>query len=358
MPRRRQIDRWLLGATLLTAAFGVVMVKSASAHLSTPYGSASQSEYAVRQLVAVVLGFAAMLAATFVPLRRLASWKLAMPALGLTWIALATAYLQPAVAHTHRWLRLPMGSFQPSALAKIVLPLALAVFIVRRRQQDADERLTLLGALGIIAVTCALVLFEPDLGSAALLLVTGAAVLLLAGAPWRPLAAAGASAVVLLSIFMLAAPYRRQRLVAFLGDPSYQVHQSLIAVGGGGFFGRGPGQSIQKLFFLPQPHSDFIFSIIGEELGFVGATLTLVALGLIVTRAFMAARRAPTAESAMLAGGLATAIAVQALLNVSVCIDLAPAKGIPLPLLSAGGSDVVMTLMAIGLLLNVGKEGA
>jgi len=357
MPRRRVIDRALFGAALLAASFGVAMVGSASAHLASQYYSLPESEFAVRQAVAVLIGALAMLIATFVPLRLLTDWRVALPALALTWVALAAAYLQDPVAGTHRWLRLPIGSFQPSALAKLTLPLALAALVVHQRQRRADERHTVALALAAIGVTCGLVLLEPDLGSAGLLFVAGAAVLLFADVSWRPLAACVGAASVVGLLAILAAPYRRARLLSFLGEPSFQVQQSLIAIGGGGAFGRGPGESVQKLFYLPQPHSDFIFSIIGEELGFVGALAVLGVLGVIVARGLKAAVRAPFAGAALLAGGLAVLIGVQALFNVSVCLDLVPAKGIPLPLVSAGGSDVVMTFVAIGLLLNVGKEG-
>lgn len=357
MPRRREIDRYLLGATLLAACFGVVMVGSASAHLASQSYGLPESEFALRQAVAVVIGVMGMLIATFIPLRLITDWRVALPALALTWIALAAAYLQGPVSGTHRWLRLPVGSFQPSALAKLTLPLAVAALIVAQRQRRADERHTLGLSLAMIGITCALVLFEPDLGSAGLLFVTGAVVLLLADVSWKPMVACAGTASLIGLLAILAAPYRRARLLAFLGEPSYQVQQSLIAIGGGGALGRGPGESMQKLFYLPQPHSDFIFSIIGEELGFLGAVAVLAVFGVIVARGLVAARRAPFTAAALLAGGVAVMIAVQTLFNVSVCLDLVPAKGIPLPLISAGGSDVVMTLVAVGLLLNVGKEG-
>jgi cell division protein FtsW len=341
MPRRREIDRWLLGATLLTAFFGVVMVGSASAHLATQFYHLPEAEFALRQLVAVLIGLAGMLAATFVP---------------LIWAALGAAFLQEPVAGTHRWLRLPLGSFQPSAMAKLTLPLALAALLAGRREEAEQQHLAFGSGLAMIIVTCVLVLVEPDLGSAGLLFVAGAVVLLLAGMSWRSMAAMGACGALVVTVAILAAPYRRERLLSFLGEPSYQVRQSLIALGGGGLFGRGPGESVQKLFFLPQPHGDFIFAIVGEELGFIGATLTLAVLAVIVARGLSAAWRASSRPPALLAGGLAAVLATQALFNVSVCVDLLPAKGIPLPLVSAGGSDVVMTFVAVGLLLNIGKE--
>jgi cell division protein FtsW len=357
MPRTRRIDHLLLAATMVTAAMGVVMVGSASGSLAREYYHLSEYEFAFRQLVAVVLGAAGMLAATFVPLDKLTTWKIALPLLLATWAALIAAFLQAPVSGTHRWLQLPVSSIQPSALAKVTLPLALASLLARsqpgRKQRRNAHRL----ALGLTGVTVGLVLIEPDLGSAVLLLVAAATVMMLAGVPWRTLAGFGAAAAVVVLVAVAIKPYRVERLRTFFGDSSYQVQQSLIAIGGGGLVGRGPGESLQKLFYLPQPHSDFIFSVIGEELGFAGALVTLALLGTIVARALLAAWRANTLVAGLLASGLAVTLAVQTLLNVSVCLKLLPTKGLPLPLLSAGGSDVMVTMVAIGLLLNVGKEG-
>lgn len=357
MPRTRQIDGVLLGATMVTAALGVVMVASASGPLAREYYRLPQLEFAFRQAVAVALGIAGMLAATFVPLERLTSPKVALPLLAATWVALIAAYLQPTVAGTHRWLQLPIGSIQPSALAKITLPLALAALIARQRALRRDPRRGYLIALGMIGVTVLLVLLEPDLGSAVLLLAAALAILVLAETPWKLLAGVAVAGAMVFAIAILAKPYRMERVRTFFGESSYQVQQSMIAIGGGGVLGRGPGQSVQKLFFLPQPHTDFIFAVVGEEVGLLGSTAVLALLGVIVTRGLVSAARASTLSAALLAAGLSVTLAVQALLNVSVCLKLLPAKGLPLPLLSAGGSDVAVTLVAIGLLLNVGKEG-
>ncbi len=358
MPQVRRIDRTLLGATVLTAAVGVVMVASASGTRASEYYHLWEYEFAFRQLIAVLLGLAAMLAATFVPLERLTSGKVALSLLAVTWLALAAAYLQSPVAGTHRWLQLPVSSIQPSAIAKVTLPLALASLLGRPGSDRAARQRTQRLALGMIAVTVGLVLVEPDLGSAVLLLVAAVAILLLADVPLRPLAALGGAATVVFLIAIALKPYRVERLRTFFGETSYQVQQSLIAIGGGGILGRGLGQGLQKLFFLPQPHTDFIFAVIGEELGLVGTVAVLAILGVIVWRALVAVRHAGTPAAALLGAGLAVTLGVQALLNVSVCIKLLPAKGLPLPLLSAGGSDVMLTLVAIGLLLNIGKEGA
>lgn len=357
MPRTKQIDQWMLGASLAAAAFGVVMVASASAPLAREYYHLPQSEFAIRQLVAVVLGGAAMLAAMFVPLDWLTNRRVALGFLISTWAALGATFLQRPVAGTHRWLQLPFYSLQPSAIAKVTLPLALAALVAHNRYRRVDDKVTFKVAVVLTGVTLLLIVVEPDLGSAALLAVAAGSVLIVAGMPWRPLAIVTLAAIPLLVIAIALKPYRIERVRSFFGSPSYQVHQSLIALGRGGALGQGPGASVQKLFYLPQPHTDFIFSIAGEELGFVGALLLLGVLCVIALRGFVAAERAGTLAQGLLATGLATTLAVQTLFNVSVCLRLLPAKGLPLPLISAGGSDVVLTMVAIGLLLNVTKEG-
>ncbi len=358
MPMRRQLDRWLLAATIVTASFGVVMVGSASAPLAREYYRIHESDFAFRQAVAVVLGGLGLLAATFAPLERVLDRRVALPLLGVVWLALVAALFQPPIAGTHRWLVLPIGTIQPSALAKVALPLALAAWLGAPSTLEVRPRRLWGGALVLSFVTVLLVLVAPDLGSAVLLLGGAAAVLFTAGMPWRQLAAVGGLAAVLVVVAIALKPYRVERVRAYFGSPSYQVQQSLIALGGGGVLGRGPGQSVQKLFYLPQPHSDFIFAIVGEELGLVGAVTVLGLIGIIAGRGFRAAAGAAAPSHAFLALGLATTLAVQALLNASVCLNLLPAKGLPLPLVSAGGSDVLMTMVGVGLLLNVAKEGS
>lgn len=358
MPRHRALDYRLLAATMVTAVLGVLLVASASGPLARDYYRLPEWDFAWRQGIAVLLGLVAMLAATFAPLDKLTSLRVAAPLLVLTWIALGAAYFQPEVANTHRWLRLPIGSVQPSALAKVTLPLALATWLAHCRRERTDPRIGFGIATAAAVITLALVLAAPDLGSAALLATVAVVVLWLAELPWKAMAATVGLAAVAFAAAVVLEPYRLERVRVFFAATSFQVQQSLIALGSGGLFGRGPGESVQKLFFLPQPHSDFIFAVAGEELGFVGATGIMLLLGTIVVAGLRAAQRAPNQASALLAVGLTTALAAQALLNLAVCLDLVPTKGIPLPLLSAGGSDVLVNLVAIGLLLNIGKEGA
>jgi len=358
MPKRKQLDGYLLFATLVCALVGIALVWSASAPLARDYYRLPSWDFAYRQFLAWLLGTAVMLAVAMLPLDRLLTRTVAWTGLALTWVLLVVPYFQPEVAQTHRWLRLPFGSFQPSGLAKLTLPLALAVVLAELPEKTREQHRPLSVAALFVGLTVALVYFEPDLGTALLLAGTSLAMLFVGGTNLPVLMGAGAAALGLGVVGILAEPYRLQRFTSFLSGNSYQVQQALIALGSGGFFGRGPGASVQKLFFLPQPHTDFIFAVAGEEMGFLGATFLLAVLGFLVARCFKAALASPNRAGALLAVGLGTQLALQTLLHVTVCLGLVPAKGIPLPLISAGGSDLLAHLVGLGLVLNVAKEGS
>ena len=358
MPKRKHLDRFLLFATLVAALSGVALVYSASAPLARDYYGLPAWDFAYRQIMAWVIGTVLMLAFAFAPLEKLLSRPVALGALAVTWVLLLIPYFQPEVAQTHRWLRLPGASLQPSALAQVVLPLALASVLAEMPVRGREQNRYLVFTGFLTMITAALVYFEPDLGTTLLLLGTATAMLVVADTRPGALAAAFVSVLAVAVVGILAEPYRMSRILGFLSGTTYQVQQALIALGSGGLAGRGPGASVQKLFFLPQPHTDFIFAIAGEELGFLGALALLFLLALIVARCFVAATRAPSRAAALLACGLGFELALQVLLNVAVCLHLSPAKGLPLPLISAGGSDLVANLVALGLVLNVGKEGS
>ncbi|MGQ9495169.1 MAG: FtsW/RodA/SpoVE family cell cycle protein [Thermoanaerobaculaceae bacterium] len=358
MPKRKHLDRWLLFATLVTAMVGIALVWSASAPLARDYYRLPSWEFAYRQLLAWLLGTVGMLVLAFLPLELVLHRMAALTSLAVTWVLLAIPYFQPEVAQTHRWLRLPIGSLQPSTLAKVTLPLVLAVLLAEIGADRARDKKILVAA-GLLTVgTVALIFFEPDLGMAMLLLGTAWCMLVFAGAPLAIVIGGAVFGGVIAVVGVLLEPYRLTRLAGFLSGGSYQVQQALIALGSGGLLGRGLGASVQKLFFLPQPHTDFIFAIAGEEVGFVGAVLLLALLGLLVARCFRAGVHAPSRAAALLALGLGSELALQAWLNLAVCLGLFPPKGLPLPLISAGGSDLLANLLALGLVLNVAKEGS
>lgn len=358
MPKRKHLDGLLLSATLVAALVGIALVWSASAPLAAGLYRVRSWEFAYRQFIAWVLGSVLMLGAAFLPLEHLLSRLVAWTALAITWVLLLIPYFQPELAGTHRWLRLPVGSFQPSALAKVTLPLALSVLLAEMPRQGKAQNPYLAAAFLLVTTTVALVYFEPDLGSALLLAGTAVAILYLAEARTAVLVGALAAAAALAVIGVLMVPYRLQRVMDFLSGESFQVQQALIALGSGGLLGRGPGASMQKLFFLPQPHTDFIFAIAGEEVGFIGSLFLLALLALLVARCLRAGLRAPQRAAALLALGLGCQLALQTLLHVAVCLGLVPTKGLPLPLISAGGSDLLANLVALGLVLNVAKEGS
>jgi cell division protein FtsW len=251
---------------------------------------------------------------------------------------------------------------QPSEFLKVALVLLLASQIARKTLQSGDPEAALTPALFFTLVASGVVLLEPDLGTAASYVMLGGVLLWVAGVRARLFLLLAGAAVPLLAALALAADYRRARLFAFLrpeADPlgaGFQALQSLIAVGAGGLAGSGLGASRQKLFFLPYPHTDFIFAIVGEELGFIGALGVLLCFGMIAWRGLRAARRAPDAFGALVAAGATAMLVVQAAVNISVVLALMPTKGIPLPFVSYGGSSLVASWIAAGLILNVSQH--
>jgi cell division protein FtsW len=286
--------------------------------------------------------------------------RLARFGVGLSWLLLAAAYLQPPVAATHRWISIGSFSLQPSVLARVALTIFAAVELDRARREGwPTNRLWSLGA--VCSITALLIIAAPDLGSGALLLVVLAAMAFVAGMPVRMLAAPAVVGVAALVVAVVTSPYRMARVRAFF-DPDaataagWQSYQSLVALGSGGLFGRGYGNGLQKLFFLPEPHTDFIFSITGEELGLVGLGVLLALAAVITWRGLRIAAGQPDGQRGLLAFGLTFAFALQTLIHMSVCLDLLPPKGIPLPLVSYGKTDVVVSLASVGLLLNLSRE--
>jgi cell division protein FtsW len=251
---------------------------------------------------------------------------------------------------------------QPSELAKIALVVFLAYLIEKRAEQVNDLKFLIPVAVAV-GLVAALVYQEPDLGTAVLLAASAFLMVFLAGLSWRFLLPLAALVPPVLAVLVMAEEYRRQRMFAFLDpekDPlgtGFQALQSLIAVGSGGVFGLGPGRSVQKMYFLPHPESDFIFSIVAEELGMIGALLVVAAFAVLAWRGARAGSRAPDAFGRYLGWGFTGLLVTQALLNVSVAVALLPTKGLALPFISYGGSSLVVTLAICGVLLNVSQHG-
>lgn len=359
MAKKRAFDKVLFTAVVVLSVFGLVMVYSASAPRTESFFG---HPLFVRQAAAAVVGLAAMGLTMHLDYRVLRR-PLVIYALLAGVLALLVAVLfHPPINNTRRWLVVGPLSVQPSELAKLVMVPFLA-YLIDRREGDVNRREFLLPAVFLVGLTAALVMAEPDLGTAALLLSVAGVVVFLAGLSLRNMMVAAAVGLPALAVLVASAGYRLQRFQAFLApeeDPlgrSYQALQSLIAVGSGGIFGRGLGASVQKLRFLPQPESDFIFAIIAEELGLLGTLAVLAAFGVVLWRGMRAGARAPDAFGRYLAWGFTVLLTLQAVVHTGVAVALVPTTGIPLPFLSYGGSAMVVALTASGVLLNVSEHG-
>lgn len=358
MAKKLAFDKVLFTVVVLLVGFGLVMVYSASAPQAR--GLAVNPLF-VRQCTAAALGLAAMGLVMHLPY----SWLSRPPviyALLLATVALLVAVLsQPAINGTRRWFLLGPVSVQASELAKLSVIPYLAYQIDRK--EDVNRREILLPTVFVVGLVAALVLAEPDLGTAALLVAVAAVMVFLAGLAWRWVAAAGLALAALLVLAVVSADYRLERWLAFLDPESdrlgagYQALQSLIAVGSGGVLGLGQGGSVQKLYYLPHPESDFIYSIVAEELGLVGALAVLAAFGVLTWRGIRAGAKAPDRFGRYLAFGITSLLVIQALVNIAVAVALLPTKGIPLPFISYGGSSLVVAMTLSGVLLNVSEHG-
>lgn len=361
MAKKLSTDILLLAVTVALLGFGLVMVWSASSALAqerhgTPY------YFLLKQVAWGALGLAGMGAALRIDYRALRRPAVVYSLLAVSTILLvAVLFLRP-VNETHRWIRLGALSFQPAELAKLAIVVYLA-YHVERRADRVNELATLLPALLLLGWLGFLILIQPDLGTAFCLVLTGAVLLYVAGVRLKYFAVLAVPAVVALYAAVMAVPWRRVRLTTFFdpwSDPQgagYQVIQSLIAVGTGGVTGVGLMEGRQKLFYLPYPYSDFIFAVIGEELGMLGALAVVLAFVVLLWRGLKAAWGAPDDFGRFLAAGLTLSIVLQALVNVSVVLGLLPTKGIPLPFISAGGSSLVFALVGVGLVANVSQHG-
>lgn len=361
MARRLESDRILFGAVVILVLFGALMVFSASAVLASErFGSSYY--FLVRQLVWAGVGLAAMVGAMHFDYRRLANPHVVFPALGLQSVLLVAVLFADRSHNAHRWLRFGPASFQPSELSKLVLVVFLAYFLSVRQGALNDWKHTLMPIGLVSGISVALVVKEPDLGTSLALVMIVAAMLFAAGLRVAYFVYGALAAIPILYLLVFQVGYRQRRVMAFLdpySDPlgkGFQIIQSFIAVGTGGIDGMGLMEGRQKLFYLPEPHTDFIFAVIGEELGFIGAVLVLGLFGVILWRGLRAAAGTPDEFGRLLAAGLTVMLVGQALVNISVVLGLLPTKGIPLPLVSYGGSSLVMSLLAAGILLNISQH--
>jgi cell division protein FtsW len=363
MARKLQADKWLFAATAGLALFGIVMVYSASAVMAQQENG-NQYYYVIKQGIWTAIGFGAMLVMMRFDYQRLRDKRIVYGLLGLTLLLLLGVFAFSRINGAHRWIRFAGFSVQPSELSKLALAIFLAYFLEKRAGEEGSLKRTFIPCFAVTGLMAALVLKEPDLGTALMLAVMCVVVYYTAGARLLHLMMAAAPGLAVGAGMLLFVPWRLQRLVTFTDpwadpqDKGFQVVQSLIAVGSGGTSGLGFAQGKQKMFFLPFAHSDFIFAVVGEELGLFGALAVVTVFGILLWRGLRAALRAPDRFGMMLGVGIVTGIVVQALFNISVVLSLVPTKGIPLPFISYGGSSLVPTLIAVGILLNISQHSS
>ena len=361
MAKRIGVDRWLFAVTLLLVFTGLVMVFSASAVLAKERYHSGYF-FLFRQLGWALAGFVAMVAGMRLDYQRLKHPGVVFSLLGLTTLMLISVFFLDRAHHTHRWIHFGGFSFQPSELAKPVLILFLAFFLEHRRKSIDDLRNTLLPAVVPTLVFVALIVFQPDLGTAIACGAITVCVLFVAGLNLRYLGYAALASVVPLYFLIFHVSYRRDRILAFLNpysDPQgrgFHIIQSLIAVSTGGLTGVGLMEGKEKLFYLPEPHTDFIFSVLAEELGLVGCLMVVACFAIFAWRGIRTALGTADMFGRFLAVGITSTIVVQAFINISVVLGLMPTKGIPLPLISYGGSSLFITLACVGVLLNISKH--
>lgn len=362
MTQENRTDWFMFGIAATLALFGAMMVYSASAMFALKESeSSSQYTYFYKQIVFTICGLTAMFAISKIDYHFLQKPWVVYSIMGVTIVMLLAVFGFPAINGARRWIRFSGFSFQPSELAKIALPIFLAYYLTKKEQMVGSLTGTVLPCLLGLALLGGLVFMEKDLGTTIVLCAIFSAVYFAAGARLVHLGSVAAGMVLIGLGAIFFAPWRVARMMAFLDpykyadDEGYQVVQSLYAIGSGGLFGEGFAKGHQKLFYLPYPYSDFIFSVVGEELGLVGTLAVVVAFGLLLWRGARAALLAPDRFGTLLGIGIISGIIVQALFNISVVISILPAKGIPLPFISYGGSSVVVTLLGVGILLNISK---
>ena len=368
MPKKVENDRWLFGVTLALCLLGAVMIYSASAVTADQQYGRSYI-FLVRQSAWLLIGLLGMFALMRTDYRRLREPAVVYPTICVVLLMLMLAFFLDKSHATHRWIRFGPVGIQPSELAKLAVVLYLAWFLDLKRRSAAglefskeDFVHTILPAAGPIFVCVVLILLQPDLGTSVDIVVITAAILYVAGLSWKWLVTGAAAALPVLYVLITHVSYRQARLMAFLdpgSDPQgagFQLLQSLIAVGSGGFTGVGLMESKQKLFYLPEAHTDFIYAVICEELGFLGALAVIALFVIYGWRGFRASFAAPDGFGRLLASGITAMVLCQALINFAVVLGMVPTKGIPLPFVSYGGSSLLVMLLATGVLLNIGQQ--
>jgi len=364
MPRKARADIWLALPVTLLVVLGIVMIYSASAFVAVREHK-PQYYFLVRQLAWTVIGAGVLALAYRVDYRAYRRW--ALPAAAAV-LLLLIAVLIPPFGHfkggVRRWIGLGPVDFQPSELAKLGLMVFLSAVLAAKRERFLkDGWKSVLPELLVIAACLGLIMLEPDLGTTVTLAASLGALLFIGGLRFKPLLVCGGLGAAAVAFSLYHNAYQRARVMTFF-DPwsaaqgkGYQTVQAFLALGRGGVAGTGPAASRQKLFFLPAPHTDFILAVIGEELGFIGLLAVVALFGLILWRGMRIALRAPDLFGTYLAFGLTFCLFLQAVINIMVVAGLMPTKGLTLPFLSYGGTSLVASLAAVGVLLNISQHG-
>ncbi len=361
MARKLQSDKWLFLATLALICASVVMVYSASAlvaleRFQQPY------LFVTRQLMWAAVGVAVLSIVMRIDYRAYRNDRLIWLLLGVVGMMLIAVLFSRPINGTRRWFGIGGFGIQPSELAKLAAIMFTALVLERRRHRINELGYSLVPIGVIVGVLTGLILLEPDFGTAVSMLAVITVMVFAAGISYRYLLGGGLLMLPALYVILMQADYRRRRLLTFMdpwADPlgdGFQIIQSLIAVGTGGVFGKGLMSGVQKLFYLPEPHTDFIFAVISEETGLLGASMVVLCFCVIAWRGLRTAMRAPDSFGAFLALGITMMLVLQALVNISVVLGLMPTKGIPLPLVSNGGSSMLINLLGVGVLLNISQH--
>lgn len=370
MARKTETDRWLFGVTLALCLLGAVMIFSASAVTAQQmYGHSYV--FVLRQVVWLLAGLAGMFGLMKLDYHRLREPAVVYTALCVVAVLLVGTFFLDKSHATHRWIKVGPVNLQPSEMTKLVVILYLAWFLDMKRRvvtrmefTKQDLLQTILPAVAPVLVCIGLVVMQPDLGTSVDILLIMTAILFVAGLSWKWLAVGAAAALPVLIALIAFVSYRSARITAFLhpdSDPQgagFQLMQSLIAVGSGGFNGVGLMESKQKLFYLPEAHTDFIYAVICEELGFLGAVFVITLFAVYGWRGMRATFNAPDRFGSMLALGVTAMVIFQSLINFAVVLGMMPTKGIPLPFVSYGGSSLLVMLLATGVLLNISQQAS
>lgn len=355
-----RFDKPLFFVLLILMALGLIMVFSSSAVLAAE-NQQNSFYFLLHQSIGAGLGLVILLVILTIRKPFYQDPVFVYGLLFLSLVLLVLCFVMPSIENTNRWISFSGLRFQPSELSKFSLILFFALYF-SQKQDRISEWSKLVLPLSVLGLSILLILIEPDYGTALLILIICTVMLYIGGVRLTSLLLLGAGSAAVFAFYLFQASYRMERIFAFLSpekDPlgiGFQAIQSKVAVGSGGLFGVSLGESTQKLFFLPCAHTDYIYAIIGEELGLIGTLTVLLLFSVLLWRGLLISRRAPNLFCQMAAAGLTLALFIQALLNISIVLGLAPSTGLPLPLISYGRSSLLTTILGVGILLHISQR--